>query len=60
MDLKRSCLLSGMEQLKKVKIDKSCLKIVCFGNCSLLYLVSNTQGASEKQTLDEQVRKTNV
>ena len=30
IDPMRSCLLSGTEQLREVKTDKICLKIVCF------------------------------
>ena len=33
IDLRRSGLLSGIEQLKKVKIDKICLKIIYLENC---------------------------
>lgn len=34
IDLTRSYPLSGNEQLRKVKIDKACLKIACFGKLS--------------------------
>lgn len=56
IDLMKSCLLSGIEQLRKVKIDKICLKIA-LENCSLLDLVSDTLGDSKKQTLEELERQ---
>lgn len=31
IDLMRSCLLSGIERFREVKIDKICFKIICFG-----------------------------
>ena len=60
IDLMRSCLLSGIEQLRKVKIDKICLKIVCLENCFLPDVVSDTLGDPKRQTLGDEVRKTNV
>lgn len=53
IDLMRSYLLSGIEQLRKVKIDKICFKNVCLGNCSFLDLVSDTLGDPKRQTPEE-------